>query len=1035
MLNWPQLPYKGLAYYGPEDLPLFAGRDADVEACAGLLAAPNTRLLLLHGRTGCGKSSFLRAGLIPTIESRAYGFEFLRRMKNGVQTPVFVRSTGAPLTRIAMEIFRFVSSKHLTRTALGDVEIDLSDAALGCETVGDFIKTAQSPPLLIDSLRKISEKLPNSLILVLDQAEEVITLTQPNDADRNNFFLFLKLFNAFLLDVKLVIALRTEYFGIFFDLMGLDASVKTDINQFRLEELDERGVREAILRPTSGEKRINGLTAFDKYQFRYKPDAVDMIVKDLFSATQSGGMLPALQILCRDLYNEIQKRGKPSEIDIPLYTDGGGLTGRVDKHIRVSLRDAITQATSDPRGINMDAEERRWRKALCSLVKLEADGTARTDLTESRTILDALDDQQNRYNYKKVLDYISQPDVLIVRDFSVFNPRTGRNETRYSLGHDAVALALYYWEVEEKQAEEKRRAVVTFRRRSVILVVIALLSAVSVATAVYTTYPYVSSVLQLGQALNLAADRVYVQNPNLAITSALQANAVLNKPFVKVFAGTDESSTKRLADMISALPSKVVPRDAAGESLDSAENSQILSVPSAHGFVVCCADSQIKFIDANDFSVKSKLKLETDIKNPWIYGVDYVDKEKTYLLLVGDESESDRSSEWIRRSSVIVTDLFSAKFLKRKKFVEKSKLFSDSEFNQAVGIQLLPFGIALRDFSKSGANSELFVLDSGWRKTKVDSFVFERIEKEENIDDLLSEEYLVRTRGSKTGAVLRPELIKLRDRSEKNMLTNNNPMFNDIVLRSKSARCFSTSNQENKSERLECNTRVLAGGPYFMIESLLISDFLDRDQVKIGEQRDESWFTIVDARTGEYFDVFQSDLRVQDVFGNDGSPQISEVTVDETGIFVIATVFGPPRTRGAAGGTARAFTAKRPGDRDSKTIKPEYIGAMQNLNILGSRYGHIRDSEAVIGTVYGLSGARNMGELWELGEAFHKRRDKLSSLSAHELAEEACKAGLRSVRPEDWQTEIGIGSPPAYPCRQKTQPNAAPSKPDEEQPQ
>lgn len=54
--NWPKEPYKGFSYYTFEDTLLFVGRDDDVDDCAAYLAEPKTRTLLLHGRTGCGKS-------------------------------------------------------------------------------------------------------------------------------------------------------------------------------------------------------------------------------------------------------------------------------------------------------------------------------------------------------------------------------------------------------------------------------------------------------------------------------------------------------------------------------------------------------------------------------------------------------------------------------------------------------------------------------------------------------------------------------------------------------------------------------------------------------------------------------------------------------------------------------------------------------------------------------------------------------------------------------------------------------------------
>src|SRR5262249_15109913 len=64
----PERPYRSLQYYDVADRALFTGRDADVRRFARLLDAAGTRLLVLHGESGVGKSSFLRAGVIPYLE-------------------------------------------------------------------------------------------------------------------------------------------------------------------------------------------------------------------------------------------------------------------------------------------------------------------------------------------------------------------------------------------------------------------------------------------------------------------------------------------------------------------------------------------------------------------------------------------------------------------------------------------------------------------------------------------------------------------------------------------------------------------------------------------------------------------------------------------------------------------------------------------------------------------------------------------------------------------------------------------------------
>lgn len=75
--RWPERPYKGFGAYGPDDVLLFSGRDDDIRRLSLVLADSKTRIVFLHGKTGCGKSSFLRAGLIPYIEKNI-GIEFMR---------------------------------------------------------------------------------------------------------------------------------------------------------------------------------------------------------------------------------------------------------------------------------------------------------------------------------------------------------------------------------------------------------------------------------------------------------------------------------------------------------------------------------------------------------------------------------------------------------------------------------------------------------------------------------------------------------------------------------------------------------------------------------------------------------------------------------------------------------------------------------------------------------------------------------------------------------------------------------------------
>jgi len=58
-------PYPGLRPYDQQDADLFFGREDQIHELLGLLR--HTRFLAIVGESGCGKSSLIRAGLLPPL--------------------------------------------------------------------------------------------------------------------------------------------------------------------------------------------------------------------------------------------------------------------------------------------------------------------------------------------------------------------------------------------------------------------------------------------------------------------------------------------------------------------------------------------------------------------------------------------------------------------------------------------------------------------------------------------------------------------------------------------------------------------------------------------------------------------------------------------------------------------------------------------------------------------------------------------------------------------------------------------------------
>jgi hypothetical protein len=62
----PAAPYPGLRPFEKEEWPIFFGRERMADAVVARLLGQ--RVLVLHGDSGCGKSSLVRAAVLPRLE-------------------------------------------------------------------------------------------------------------------------------------------------------------------------------------------------------------------------------------------------------------------------------------------------------------------------------------------------------------------------------------------------------------------------------------------------------------------------------------------------------------------------------------------------------------------------------------------------------------------------------------------------------------------------------------------------------------------------------------------------------------------------------------------------------------------------------------------------------------------------------------------------------------------------------------------------------------------------------------------------------
>jgi energy-coupling factor transporter ATP-binding protein EcfA2 len=277
-------PYRGLLYFREEDAEFFFGRE---EGTRQLRAAVHEHsLVALVGASGSGKSSVVRAGLIPALR------------KNN--TPVWEIATivpgDRPLHALASALVPMLEPQMSEVERLTQINLLAQQFQDGAISLRDVVE-------------RVCVKQPGTdrLMPVVDQWEEIFTLT-PDQAVRRRFIDSI-LEGTQKAKLSVVITLRGDFFGRAVTTYR-PLSDRLQGAQINLGPMNEAELRRAIEEPAI------------KVGLNLEAGLVDTIVAD---AGDEPGNLPLLEFVLRQLWEERQG----GQMHRPAYLAMGKLTGAI----------------------------------------------------------------------------------------------------------------------------------------------------------------------------------------------------------------------------------------------------------------------------------------------------------------------------------------------------------------------------------------------------------------------------------------------------------------------------------------------------------------------------------------------------------------------------------------------------------------------------------------------------------------------------------------------------------------------------------
>jgi hypothetical protein len=396
----PVCPYPGLRPFRDNEANLFFGREQEIARTLEMLE--KQQLVVVHGASGCGKSSVVRAGVIPVFRMDALAMD--RKM---VSVTIMPGDVAGPLGALARELDNALVPAGVD----GATDPILGNSWLGVLAIsGDWQR----------DIGAAAKKANVVLCLLIDQFEEIFA------AARNGFDVEADSLVAFLTglgesakpgtglgerDISVILTMRSDYIG---ECARWDNFAET-VNrcQYLLPRITTFGALSAIHEPA----RRNGALISDR--------VADRLLNVI--ANERDG-LPVLQHALMRAWQRGNMRDGVFTVDVAALDDVGGAENALSLHAdelfaKLVLENPELGETIDWmfRSLSELDSDRRIIRRPCSLTRLVTEtGAAEADV-------------------RKVVETFRHPENSLL---SPHPPKPLTSESPIAVSHEAL---LRHW--------------------------------------------------------------------------------------------------------------------------------------------------------------------------------------------------------------------------------------------------------------------------------------------------------------------------------------------------------------------------------------------------------------------------------------------------------------------------------------------------------------------------------------------------------------------------------------------------------------